>query len=269
MPRLWVLNLDAEVELSGRTPSRAARERTHAWAEEVAATLPEGDAWIEHVEGDARGWEGAAWCPTPSALQQLSSRGASLPGSPGVGVLRRVNDRAFAFALHALPDARRIRDSSMLVVAQGDRVWLRRGLAFAGRGVRRVEGPATEEDLRFVEASLRRGSVFLEPQVEVLLDVSLHGHTDGRRGQLTVATLDRGQWRNSRLATDEVTVAERDCMHATVESVAAALDQAGYTGPFGIDGFRYRDAHGDVRFHPLSDLNARYSMGWPVGMGGW
>ena len=40
----------------------------------------------------------------------------------------------------------------------------------------------------------------------------------------------------------------------------------GYFGPFGIDGFRYRDTDGHLRFNPRSEINARYSMGWAVGM---
>jgi hypothetical protein len=49
--------------------------------------------------------------------------------------------------------------------------------------------------------------------------------------------------------------------------VAEALIRAGYFGPFGIDGYRWKDEHGTLRFNPRTDINARYSMGWAVGMG--
>jgi hypothetical protein len=41
-----------------------------------------------------------------------------------------------------------------------------------------------------------------------------------------------------------------------------ALGRAGYFGPFGVDGYEYRDRGGDLRLQPASDLNARYTMGW-------
>jgi hypothetical protein len=49
--------------------------------------------------------------------------------------------------------------------------------------------------------------------------------------------------------------------------VAQALLEAGYFGPFGIDAFRWVDRAGVERFNPRCEINARYSMGWAVGMG--
>ena len=49
---------------------------------------------------------------------------------------------------------------------------------------------------------------------------------------------------------------------------AQALSAAGYFGPFGIDGFRYRDAQGrGGRLQSMGELNARFSMAWALGMG--
>ena len=43
--------------------------------------------------------------------------------------------------------------------------------------------------------------------------------------------------------------------------VGTALAAAAYVGPFSIDAFAYRDADGQRRFHPLCEINARYSFG--------
>ena len=40
-----------------------------------------------------------------------------------------------------------------------------------------------------------------------------------------------------------------------------ALRGAGYHGPFAIDAFAYRDGAAR-RFHPVCEINARYSFGW-------
>jgi hypothetical protein len=50
--------------------------------------------------------------------------------------------------------------------------------------------------------------------------------------------------------------------------VAVALFMAGYHGPFGIDAFAWQDAQGTRRFQPLSEINARFSMGFGFGMEG-
>lgn len=47
----------------------------------------------------------------------------------------------------------------------------------------------------------------------------------------------------------------------SLEGVAAALAEAGYTGPFGIDGYRHRAAGGTSRLHPLGEINARMTFG--------
>jgi hypothetical protein len=67
----------------------------------------------------------------------------------------------------------------------------------------------------------------------------------------------------------ELSAAERKTLCDVAERTAHALAEAGYFGPFGIDAFRWRDEGGVLHFNPRSDLNARYSMGWHVGMGDW
>jgi hypothetical protein len=55
--------------------------------------------------------------------------------------------------------------------------------------------------------------------------------------------------------------AERSLLLKTVESVATALDRAGYVGPFGIDAWRYRTESGEEILNPLGEINARMTFG--------
>jgi hypothetical protein len=50
--------------------------------------------------------------------------------------------------------------------------------------------------------------------------------------------------------------------------VAVALAEAGYFGPFGVDAFSYRGADGATCFQRRSEVNARYSMGFAIGLAG-
>jgi hypothetical protein len=77
----------------------------------------------------------------------------------------------------------------------------------------------------------------------------------------------RGAWVATE-AIDSPTEREREVdrlLSARAASVADALFGAGYFGPFGIDAFTYRGEDGALRFHELSEINARYSMGFGVG----
>jgi hypothetical protein len=76
-----------------------------------------------------------------------------------------------------------------------------------------------------------------------------------------------GAWQATRRTRpEELEVPERDALLREAHHTAAALHGAGYFGPFGIDAFRWRH-HGAPRFQARCDVNARYTMGWAVGMG--
>jgi hypothetical protein len=131
---------------------------------------------------------------------------------------------------------------------------------------------AAEE--RWIDASLAGGDgILAEPWVERDADFGLHGHVaEGGAialGEPTSQRCDaRGAWISSeRAAHGELEAAEERALFAAAEQAADALARAGYFGPFGVDAFRYRDARGDLVFDPRCEINARYSMGWAVGMG--
>ena len=52
-------------------------------------------------------------------------------------------------------------------------------------------------------------------------------------------------------------------LRAGCEEVAEALAAAGYRGPFGLDAYVWEDG-GEGELVALSEINARYTMGWRV-----
>lgn len=298
MTLAFVANFDAELELADpdHRPSTRMVANLVARAEAFAAQL--GTDVVAIVPGRplgrtaVRGALGVCWCPTPRARDLLAACGALPLPAPPLPVLQRVNHRAFASALassppsgalwEALPGARFVSTlddlRSHLATLPSDReVLLKRPFGFAGRGRKRLPradalcGPA----LVWAEASMHgygRG-LAVEPFVEVVADVGLHGVVWREGGHhLGIPTLQAidptGAWLSSHLAAPtDLASAELAAMLEAGRHVALALADAGYFGPFGIDGYRWRDVTGASHFHPLSEVNARLSMGWCVGMG--
>ena len=283
--RLWLLNLDAEEELSrgaATTPARGELARMRAMSERLRGSLvPPGDLVVEDPAVTA-GCQGIAWCPTPSALARLSRLGASLPACPDVSVLRAVNHRRWSASRGlALPGARWIERAAEFVrVVEGPwpaQGWLlKRAYTFAGRGHLHLRARSEVEDPRmagWIRRALSQGGLLAEPRVTRVLDVARHGWLarDGAltEGDLTRAEVDaRGQWVTSAVCEeDRLSRNEIDAFTEVYHDTAEGLRAAGYFGPFGVDGYVWDD-DGARRVQPRSDVNARYSMGWAVGMGG-
>lgn len=285
--RAWVLNLDAEDELSRRsrpTPSRTERARMDAMAAMLRDTLvPQGDAVIWPAgEGAARGALGRAWCPTPWALAQLRAAGAAVPRAPSMEVLRAVNHRAWAASLGlTLPRAAWARDRDDLARVMVD-PWpaggwlLKRPLGYAGRGRLHLRARGELDDPRhagWIANSFADDGLLVEPYVDRVADLGLHGWISPNGaltlGALTAQVCDaRGAWvTTARAAQNTLGDKDMDLLNESVEGTAAALWAAGYHGPFGVDAYVWRDERGGARLQPRSEVNARYSMGWAVGMG--
>ena len=124
-------------------------------------------------------------------------------------------------------------------------------------------------------ASLARGGgLQVEPWVERVRDFALHGYVS-QRGTVTLGapTLQEcdatGAWqRTTRLdpAGTLLSEGDREALVRSATMTADALSAADYFGPFGVDAFSYeRDAV--ICFNARSEINARYSMGWAIGMG--
>lgn len=295
-PVVWVLNLDAEDELARRgahTPTAAITTRVEAL---VATTLrgaggligPEDEVLWPGTGPVTPGREGRAWCPTRWALSAMQRAGLRLPTTPGDEVLRRVNHRTFSHQLgQALPAAGYAETSAeladllaqtqALARASVERWWLlKRPLGYAGRGRRRVRaGKLSAADEAWVSASLRLfDGLQVEPWVARELDCALHGWVDAAGcstlGAPTVQRVDEwGAWQGSTLASDgALTTLEVEQLTNAAHQTAEALHEAGYWGPFGLDGFRWRSPDGQLHFQPRCEVNARYSMGWGLGMAG-
>jgi hypothetical protein len=76
----------------------------------------------------------------------------------------------------------------------------------------------------------------------------------------------RGQFAGIELTAtfrgfEGLTGEEQAAMEKALDATTRALRQAGYSGPFGIDAWRYRRPSGEPAFHPLGEINARMTFG--------
>jgi len=284
-PVAWVLNLDAEDELARGALYRGPSLARRAELAEIglrAGLVREGDVVLDARAGArddrrARGLAGAAFMPTPYALGRLTLAGAIAPNAPPLAVLRRANERDLLLPKLDGACFVRTREAALAVLAAptSTGLWLcKRALGAAGRGHRRVRaGHVRPEDVAWLDAALRKtGGVQLSPWVERTADFALHGvlAADGvlTAGAPTVQQIDAGDaWRQSRLAgPGDLTDSEASALRSALAEAAQSLLKIGYEGPFGIDAFRYRDAAGNAHFCACCDVNARYTMGFAVGM---
>lgn len=275
MARLILLNLDAELEWAG-VRATASSERAARWAAQVAPFWNAADR-VWRGRGDRLpGAAGYAWGSTPKALEVLRLAGATPTGCAPADVAARANHRSFAAPFASgLPragfarnpsDARRLLSSAR----PGESWWAKQAWSWAARG-RRVFDPGAlrPADEAFLSKALANGGVQLEPRVELLEEWALHGWIDDagavRFGTWTRQVIDpHGQWRDSATAADGPQ-AERAPAEETAERIARALLEIGYRGPFGVDGYRYRDAQGGLAWRFAGDINARFTMGWHSG----
>jgi hypothetical protein len=274
----WVLNLDAELELARLQYEYVPRLKLQAQLAEFGqgarALLGPHDVLVEPGTSGLRGFVGRAWCPTPRALAQLSGAGAHPEPHPDAHVVRRVNHRLFAFELGGgLPGQQYFTARAPLesLLRSDGRRWLaKRPLSFAGRGQMRFYGEITDKQWSWLDVSLAQDGLIVEPLVTPTLEVSLHGFVwrNGRfqLGRACVQEVsDRGVFRRVRLAAEaELSRDELSALAQRTEAAAVALHQAHYFGPFGVDGYRYAlGSH--AGFCALSEINARYTMGFAVG----
>lgn len=279
-PRLWVFNLDAELELASagpyQTPGHVARALSPALPFARRAMAPQ-DAALDAGGGHAGSSIGRAWCPTPWALRRLTRAGALPEAAPDMEILRRVNHKRFALELGGgAPGARYVRDDAELRATLAETsvaAWLfKRPYGFAGRGQRRIRGLPSADDRRWLHDSLRKGGLVAEPWLELCRELCVHGyiHRGGRvlLGRVCVQRTNafRAWVATELLPPGALDAARTQQLSNQARAVAGALSAAGYFGPFGIDAYEFRTASGATRLNPLSEINARYGMGYAVGM---
>jgi phosphoribosylaminoimidazole carboxylase (NCAIR synthetase) len=282
----WVLNLDADDELHdpiGYAPNAATSRRVEKFARQLHELARPGDIILRaRMKVPPNEYLGEAWSPTPRALKLMLECGVRLPCAPTLDVLRRVNHRRFCAALGQVLEAARYVESLDTLQEHMARyaasTWLlKRPFGFSGRGNRRVS-PTTDvaSSRSWIETSFRRGEgLQAEPWVEIEREFALHGSIDAdgqiRLGTPTVQECDpRGAWIGTReIKPPDLDRNEHDTLYLEAERTARALVAGSYFGPFGIDAYRWRDDRGQLHFNPRSEINARYTMGWHVGMGQW
>lgn len=266
-------NLDADHELGVEGPYQPRKETLAAIASQTPAlaSLVHGHPVLDRAAPapfePAQGELAVCWCPTRHAQSVLQRAGWPLPKAPPHDVLRRVNSRRFIAEHGPNRIGRRWVDagSERSFIATG-RFRLKRAFGFAGRGQRVVGTQLSPDDRRWIEDSLA-GGFSCEPEFELALELSLHGYVD-RAGLLLG---DPCRFVCDRFGSPvhfeplERTPYETELRH-TATVVATALSDAGYFGPFGIDAFVANTAEGEL-LNPLSDLNARFTLAWSVGMG--
>lgn len=298
-PALFVLNLDAELELEA-----LARGRSYVLPAKLAAQLrsvrPRVEASLRALgvirEGElvvstrvdlaalsAPPSTARFWCPTPGARALARAGGARVEDDalPPPEVLVALNQRGFSAALGpTLPGERFVtcvQDAVSAIAAVraagADAVLLKRALGVAGRGQRvlrrraREQDPLAPEDARWIAASMPLG-LQVEPLVELELEFVVHGwlSPDGE-AQIApprVQEMRAGAWVSTRRPRpgelDETTSRE---LVAEARRVGAALASAGYHGPFGVDAFRYLVGE-TRRMRWRSEINARYTTAWSL-----
>ncbi len=222
-----------------------------------------------------------AWCETlqVAALRKLPREPIDAPlhellwhlptASPEV--VETVHHRAFHLRVAeelgcALPGARMIESVSELDSVTCSSWVVKAPLSASGRS-RYIErnGPALSDPKarRTVERLFEKhGPLLFEPWMDRTADF---GCSALLMPQLRIVGFHRqavdikGQFVGIDLPAE---VPER--MQEVVEGAAAALQRAGYVGPFGIDAWEYRKPGGTpdgLAFHPLGEINARMTFG--------
>lgn len=304
---IWWLNLDAERELalpSARAPSARTLTQIAESARRFAPSLCGDEPYLVPPGHDVTAARRVlVWCPTPGALCALARAGLPCPRAPSLATLQQVNDRRFALQLSRAPELSALRDelcggapaSVEFEAVRGvatplhvtsekfpfatpleEPLRLKRLFGFAGKGQWRLPRgwhPAASdpETQRWLRGAATSGGFVFEPELTLERELSLHGlvtETDVLLGDPCVQVCDEhgAPVRVERAPEESVS---RGLAHALVgvgHTVARALRNAGYFGPFGFDArtFLWR---GEQGVQLLADLNARFTMGWSVGLG--
>ena len=284
------MNLDADLELGSAgpyAPTQSVKLAMGAHIRRLASSLlAEGDVLVDEdsTPKRARGLVGRAFCPTPRALRILERSGAEPEPHPSLDVLLRVNSRAFASDLGTtLPGAVFARDleTARATLAQDPPVghaWrVKYAYGMTGRYQRVLATAALAgADLTFVAQGFARrgGGVQIEPDVAIEVEYAIHGWIErGEPCQLGVVLLQRCDRRGAWVSSERLD--PRDEGHAAAilaltregQYVGENLARVGYFGPFGVDAYSYRHARGaPLRFQPRSEINARYSMAFAIGL---
>lgn len=120
---------------------------------------------------------------------------------------------------------------------------------------------------RTVENLFRRhGDLLFEPWMDRRGDFGLAALA-GSEGETRIVGVHRqtvdqeGRFTGLVLSEEGLTTDELSTFEKVAGDVGRSLGREGYVGPFGLDAYRYRNAEGKIRFHPLGEINARMTVG--------
>jgi len=248
--------------------------------------LGPGDVVVDGVQESQgalpRGATPRAWCPTPRARAAMARVGLELPG-PSVEALIAANSRETFAALDPLPGALVVTSQGALRAAveraglprsgggvHGRAAWvLRRSLCSAGSG-RLIAEAWGEPAERWSRAALAEGPVEVQPLVDIVDEYSVHGFVDEGGGVRCGEPL---RWRGPAHEDEPgdepgeqlrvvppLSEAGYVRLVRSGAQVGEALVDLGYSGPFGVDAFRWRGADGAVSLQVATDINARLTF---------
>ncbi len=296
--RTWILgNLDCEDDWarmragdSGRWPRRLpldVLQRASLYASLLRVFANEGDVlWTPAPVDPARlrpvpGLPDIELVHGPDSLPPAGAdvlAWAAAPPNPipreRVAVAARVNDRVFALRLAerfgvALAGSQVVKSLEELLateVAGGP--WVAKAPhGTAGRNRVLGRGRQLEENQRGAVAALlaEHGRLVLQPWVRRTFDFGLwlQPEEGGRwRRGISEQVIDaRGRFQGVVVSDPPPDLDAAAFLETLGTLVRDHLDQAGYEGPFGIDGFEYEGVTGAPLLMPLLEINARMTFG--------
>jgi len=317
MPRIFFGNFDFEHELARRDAAGVTRAEIFSAASPSKGTSPGSDlfwTWLPVAESDdflvapgridpgdfgelsdlglatphfvhdandlqaQRGIELVPWGWTGGLAELATAHGWSAVVPP-LEVVRRVNSRAFRFALEhewdvglagaAIVDS--IDELKGVIEQQGHapRGWLlKANFGMSGREALRGRGTSLDENARnWAQKRLAAGgSIVYEPIVDRVAETGIQllipkSGPPELAGVTPLLVDRRGVYRGSRFGCPASELAEWQPAVDVGERVAQTVQRLGYFGPLGIDAMQFRDPTGTVRLRPLQDINARFTMG--------
>ncbi|MBC8115287.1 MAG: transcriptional repressor, partial [Candidatus Saccharimonas sp.] len=215
-------------------------------------------------------------------VRRLCDKHGWLRNDPPDEAVRAANSRRFSAALERewlcgldfAGEATSLQEIDHLIAFHdpGSRWVVKAEFGMSGRERILGCGSPTEADRNWIEKRLASdGVVYFEPWVERLDEVGIQIDLprDGDPQLIAVVRMlvdERGQYAGSWFAPRKEatpTYLISPWRNATGIALHAAkrLQGLGYYGLLGIDAMRYRAADGLVRWRPLQDINARWTMG--------
>lgn len=270
MPFTIQANLDCEATWAGVALPAAVQQRIALYGALVATLAPAAatacEVWLPAAIDAARLQPAPAWV-VPTVRVGVPSRADLRWADPSA---RAANDRRLALRVateqrFALPGAKVIERVADIDLAGP---WVCKA-PWTSAGRDRCHGvgvPAREQATRVGRLLARYGALVLEPWCERILDVGVCA-TVAVDGSVTahpphgLLSDSRGGFLGIDLAPPALLAHERALLETSVQAAGAALSRIGYAGPFAIDAFAYRDGE-ERRFHPLCEINARFTFGW-------